>query len=146
MGSYLELPNIPTNNVSNLDIDQAIHKKLEKDLKSKMPSLSKLKDNVFESFERKAYIENKNVLEARAMFKFRTKMFNCKMNYKNDSKFKRDLWRCDSCQREVDTQTHVLSCPAYRSLREDKDMNNFEDLAKYLAQVLKIREHFGFSR
>ena len=56
------------------------------------------------------------------------------------------LWMCDSCQSEVDTQTHVLYCPAYKKLREDKDLNSDQDLVKYLAQVLKIREHFGFTR
>ena len=58
---YLEIPNITTNFVSKDDIDHAIKRKLEKELKAKMSKLSKLKENIYDSFERKDYISNKNV-------------------------------------------------------------------------------------
>ena len=124
----------------------ALQKKMENELKLKMKKMSKLKDKVEETFEMKDYLRNKIIIEARTMFKFRSKMFKCKMNFKNVQTFKEDLWLCDSCQSQIDTQSHVLFCPAYQQLRIDKDIKNDEDLIKYLVQVLQIREKFGFMK
>ena len=97
-----------------------------------MKHLSKLQDKVEEKFERKEYLKNKVGIEARTMFKFRSQMFCSKMNYRNNPKFKADLWLCDSCQSQIDTQSHVLFCPAYQILRADKDLDNDKHLVQYL--------------
>ena len=70
------------------------------------------------------------------------------MNYQHNprSRYMADLWRCDSCRSEVDTQSHVLHCPAYNSLREDKDMNNFDHLVKYYSEVMSIRSKMGLKK
>ena len=78
------------------------------------------------------------------MFKFKSHMFKCKMNYRSDHKFKSSMCMCDSCQSEIDSQAHVLICPSYRKLKEDKNMYDDKDLAEYLVKVLRIREDFGF--
>ena len=78
------------------------------------------------------------------MFRSRSGMFQCKMNFPNHKKFSKDLWTCDSCRRAIDSQSHVMVCPAYKQLREGKDVNNNEDLVKYLAEVMKIRNKEGF--
>ena len=142
----LNIPNITKQCISKPEIIDAIKKEMKKELIGKMKNMSKLKDKTGESFERKQYLENKVILEARTMFRFRTGMYQCKMNFRNVQAFKEDMWRCDSCQSQIDTQSHVLFCPAYQQLRAGKDIQNDEDLTKYLVKVLKIREKLGFMK
>ena len=80
------------------------------------------------------------------MFKFRSKMFNVKWNYKSDPKFSSDLWKCNSCQSSIETQNHVMFCPAYSSLWEGKDINNDKNLTDYLKQVLLIRDKLNLTK
>ena len=142
----LNLPNITENTVYNDDIDAACKDETEKNLKQKMENLSKLKDKVDESFQQKEYLNSCNIFESRTMFRARSKMLECKMNFSHDPKFSKDLWMCDSCKRAIDTQSHVMICPAYSKLREGKDVNCDEDLVKYLVEVMKIRERMGFRK
>ena len=53
---------------------------------------------------------------------------------------------CDSCQSQIDTQSHVPFCPAYQQLRAGKDMFNTNDLTTYLVKVIQIREKLGFMK
>ena len=93
--------------------------------------MSKSKDKTDEDFERKSYFDTKIIVEARAMFRFRTKMFPCKMNFSSNQCFKAQIWMCDSCQSQIDSQSHVMICPAYKTLREGKDIANTKDIANY---------------
>ena len=68
---------------------------LEKELKEIMTKMSKSKDNTEENYSRKSYFDTQIILEARAMFQFRTKMFPCKMNYSSSERFKAEIWMCD---------------------------------------------------
>ena len=102
--------------------------------------MSKSKDKCGESFDRKAYFDSKITIEARAMFRYRTRMFPSKMNFSSSERFKAEVWMCDSCQSQIDTQCHVLFCPAYKKLRDGKDLGNDKDIAEYLAKVMPIRE------
>ena len=111
-----------------------------------MKKSEKVKDNISEEFERKDYFDNKVVIETRTMFQARCKMFQCKMNYSNDPKYKRELWLCDSCQSSIDTQSHVMVCPAYQILREGKDMNNDRDVVRYFVSVMIIREKLNLTK
>lgn len=142
----LQLGNITKQYISKLEIMEAIKKKMKKELQEKMERMSKLKDLTHENFERKQYLENKVIIEARTMFRFKTRMYKCKMNFKHVQKFKEDMWMCDSCQSQVDTQSHVLFCPAYQQLRAGKDMFNSNDLTTYLVKVIQIREKLGFMK
>ena len=105
---------------------------------------SKVKETLTEPFEQKEYLHTKIVQQARVMFSSQSHMFPCKMNFIGEPKFKIDLWRCDSCQTNIDSQSHVMVCEAYKSLREGKDINNNNDIAEYLTKVVLIREKMGF--
>ena len=77
--------------------------------------------------------------EARMQFRLRTKMFTCKMNQSSEPKNKATLWECTGCGN-VDTQAHILWCPAYQDLRVGKSMENNDDVVEYYKNVLSIRE------
>ena len=70
-------------------------------------------------------------------------MTDVKFNYKNDKQNRQELWRCDSCQTAIDTQSHILWCPSYKELRSGKDINNDRDLVNYIQNVMKIREQLN---
>ena len=114
----------------------------EQKLKQQMKTYKKLKYGpmVTETYEKKQYIDELSLERARELFKYRSEMFNVKFNYKNENKYKEDLWRCSSCQKCIETQTHVLFCEAYSPLREEKSLDSDSDLAEYLQKVLIIRD------
>ena len=68
-------------------------------------------------------------------------MVDLKMNYYH--KYTEDLWRCDSCCSAIETQSHVLFCPAYAELREGKNLASNIDITDYFKKVLKIREELN---
>ena len=137
---------LSTHDIYKNEIEEACKKKAEKNIKEEMKKSSKMKCKTVEVWERQEYLENKKVHEARAMFRFRSRMADCKMNYPSEPRFQRDLWMCDNCRSAIDTQSHVMTCPAYRELREGKDINDDNDLAKYLADVLQIRTKLGLRK
>ena len=73
------------------------------------------------------------------MFRVSSGMFPCKLNFRSDPAFSRELWFCDSCESQVDSMSHVAICPAYQPLRVGKDIGNDKDLAEYMAAVMVIR-------
>ena len=109
----LSLPNITDNIVNNDDIDAACKEVTKRDLRQTMGNMSKIKDKVHETFQQRDYLQNCNIYESRSMFRARSKMLECKMNFSHDPKFSRDLWLCYSCKRAIDSQSHVMICPAY---------------------------------
>ena len=123
-------------------IKNAILTKCENELMKEIKSLDKLKDGPMttEEFSKRPYINTLIPENARELFKFRSKMFNAKFNYKSDPRHSNKLWKCNSCQSGIESQDHVLWCPSYSSLREGKNIDNDEDLAEYLKNVLIIRD------
>ena len=87
----------------------------------------------------KEYLETMNLAEARTFFRIRTKMIICKMNQSSDRANKESLWRCEDCGY-VDTQSHIIHCPAYKALREGKSLDSDGDVVAYFREVLKLRE------
>ena len=142
----LNIPKISCNDIYKDEIEDACKKKAENDIKEEMKGSSKMKSKIEEGWQRREYLENKKIHEARAMFRFRSKMADCKMNYPNEPRFKKDLWMCDSCRSAIDSQSHVMICPAYKELREGKDINDDGDVANYLAAVLQIRTKLGLRK
>ena len=71
---------------------------------------------------------------------------NAKFNYKNDVKNRSELWRCDSCMTAIDTQSHILWCPSYHTLRQGKDLNSDKDLVNYITKVFEIRENLKIKK
>ena len=60
-----------------------------------------------------------------------------------------EFWTCSGCvdgelAKQVvgcrDTQEHVLVCPGYADFREGKNLDVDDDLVKYFAQVIKLRQ------
>ena len=113
----------------------------EKSIKKEFSKYSKLinKNLEEESLQIKEYVKSMKLRDVRMLFRLRSGMVNAKMNRKNDKKYSMDLWRCDDC-RSMDSQSHIIWCPAYAELREGKDLKCDQDLVKYYQQVMKIRE------
>ena len=142
----LKLPNILQESISQIQwkslVKKAIIKANEDDLRIKMISSSKLRtsDMIQEECITKPYVKNLTVTNARHVFKKRTSMTQyVKMNYMNETRYMKDLWKCDSCQTSIDSMSHVLWCPSYSELRTGKDMKNDQDMATYLHNVMLIR-------
>ena len=128
-------------------VNKAVNKAYEKELKNSIEQYSKLDELRDETtWERKDYFKKMTMAEARLKFSLRTKMFKCKFNYANDPKNKADNWKCDSCQRNIDSQSHVLWCPAYSRLREGKSMDNDKDIITYFKKVLNIRSKLKINK
>ena len=149
----LNLPNIFKEDITKTQWKNLIKKKIkeenEKDLKSKMKNYSKLKNSELmdEEFGMRVYLKNLNVHDARMIYMKRSSMMQyVKMNYMNDLKNMKSMWQCDSCQRSIDSMNHVLWCPSYKNLREEKNLENDKDLAKYLHDVFKIRNNLDIDR
>jgi hypothetical protein len=113
----------------------------EKCIKEEFCQYSKLKNKIFENenLQLKDYIQSMKLRDARTMFRIRSGMVKTKMNMKNSRSYSMDLWKCDDC-RSMDSQSHIVWCPAYAELREGKDLNSDQDLVTYYQQVMKIRE------
>ena len=114
-----------------------------------MSTLKKLKKSELmdEEFGTREYLKNLTVSEARNIFKKRSSMMrDVKMNYMSDLKNTASMWLCSSCQTSIDSQAHVLWCPSYQELRAGKDLANDKDLAKYLHDVLKIRNNLNIDK
>ena len=47
---------------------------------------------------------------------------------------------CDSCKRAIESQSHLLWCPAYQHLREGKSLDSDKDLTQYIINVLQYRD------
>ena len=92
-----------------------------------------------DKFGLKPYMSKLDLNDARTKLAIRTKMTKTKSNYKNDPSNKNSLWMCDDCQ-SVDSQEHILWCPAYGHLREDKDLDDDRHLTRYFQQVLRLRD------
>ena len=73
-------------------------------------------------------------------------IIEAKINFKNKADYKAENYMCDSCEREIDENTHVLHCQSYMSLREGKNLNSDTDLGEYLRQVLSIRSELRLNR
>ena len=109
-----------------------------------MERYSKMKDRKIEEFERQPYFENKNVHQARTMFRVFAGMFPCKLNFRSEEQFSKSLWMCQECESQVDSMSHVAVCPAYQPLREGKDLKSDKDLAEYMSAVMSVRSKLNF--
>ena len=97
--------------------------------------------------ERKDYVKNLSVNDARNIFLKNTCMTRyVKMNYMSEFKYVKELWQCDSCQRNIDSMNHVLWCPSYRELRENRNLDDDKDLARYLHDVMAIRSKLNIQK
>ena len=49
-------------------------------------------------------------------------------------------------ESSIESQSHLLWCPAYKNLREEKNLNNDDDLLEYVKKVLEIRQDLKLRR
>ena len=122
-------------------VKKSIYKHSEDSLRKQMAEYSKLKDGPLmkEGLKMKPYVLNMKLRDARTMFRNRTRMLPVKMNMKSNEKFAKNSWKCDDCQR-MDSQSHILWCPSYAPLRQNRDLEKDEDLVHFFQDVFKIRE------
>ena len=64
----------------------------------------------------------------------------------NEPQYRNDLWQCTGSKSNLDTESHILWCDAYRNLRQGKDINNDKDLASYLLDVFEIRRKLNTNK
>ena len=72
------------------------------------------------------------------MFKLRSLMLEVKNNFKGGSTANNLM--CDSCESSLETQDHILFCPAYSDIRMDMDLGCDMYLVNYVRQVLVRQE------
>ena len=109
-------------------VNEKIRKKNRKDILDNIESKNykklDLEELQTEEFERKPYLTELNMQAARTKFALRTRMTKTvKLNYKNDPVNKKSLWKCNDCS-SIDSQEHILWCPAYGHLRMDKNLQD----------------------
>ena len=93
-----------------------------------------------EHFERKSYLATLNPSDARLKFKIESQMVpGIKMNFKNNQKYKQELYKCDHCPA-LDSQDHLRWCQSYAHLREGKDLSIDADLVAFFKGVMMMRE------
>ena len=145
---HYELPDIIETNKNyskecwNKLVKKAVRKKSEKSIKNEFAKSSKLeKLNVSsENLKLHDYVSNMSLRNARTNFRIRSHMIDTKYNKKSYKKNAAEIWRCDDC-RSLDSQSHIIWCPAFAPLREGKDLKNDNDLVSYFQEVLKIRSN-----
>ena len=129
-------------------VKKALNDECENVLKSELLKMKKLKSGEMkdERFTFKTYLKEMTVTDARIKFKLRSQMFDAKYNYSHNPQFTKELWRCDSCQRSIETQSHIIWCPAYSKLREGKDLNSDKDMINYMKSVMKFRDKLNLTK
>ena len=126
------------------NVKKAINTKYESSLKVTIMDYSKLKNGPMksETFEEKLYLTEMSMTDARTNFRIRSNMTNVKWNKRSDKQNQKSLWKCEECGN-IDTQSHIVWCPSFASLREGKSLDNDADLVRYFQEVLKIKEEKG---
>ena len=107
-----------------------------------MSNYSKLKGSPLmnENWETRSYIQDMRLEDARTNFRMRCSMLRTvKMNQKSNEIFARELWACNQCGK-IDSQSHIMWCPALASLREGLNIDNDVDVVHYFQKVISLRE------
>ena len=102
----------------------------------------KVDSNLIENddFKVKPYFNSLRVSHARTRFKLNAHMLpTVKMNFPSDRKFKSEIWACSKGCRQLDSQEHILVCPAYENFRSNLDLNSDKGLVAYFKLVLEDR-------
>ena len=105
-----ELKTISKDKFKKLVKSEAKKKAVEYLTKLKTPH-SKMDGILFTKLETHNYLKDKrlNTSEVKLLFKLRTRMFNCKENFKNQYKNEEFLY-CPLCIVALDSQSHLFDC------------------------------------
>ena len=110
--------------------EKACMQKDEQEMKAGMVGMTKLENLLKDDCKAKEYMGMKSLNDVRDILRAQTLMLEgIKGNHKNMYRDK-DM-QCGGCCMEVDTQSHVLVCEAYRDLREDKVLCSDEGMIEY---------------
>ena len=90
------------------------------------------------------YFYSETLENVKQLFRFKVELTESKMNFKQ--KYKEEQLLCDSCESTIDENTHILHCPAYTMLRENRQLNNDTHLAEYIREVMEIRMNLRLNR
>ena len=74
----------------------------------------------------------------------RSKMLIIKFNF--SAKYEKELWLCDSRCSSIETQSHLLFCLAYATLRDGKNLSNDDHLLTYTQNVMQIRTELNLRK
>ena len=118
----------------------------DESLRSEIQTYKKMKALKDEVTKGNGYFFRESLRNVRLMFRFRTELIEAKLNFKQKPEYKAEHYLCDSCESEIDENTHVLFCRSYQNLREGKDLNSDSDLCDYLRKVLSIRSELRLNR
>ena len=119
-------------------VEEINGKELEEEIQ-RTDKYQKLNEMKTEKYGQKEYLEEMDLNKARLFFRIRTRMIKCRMNQSSDRGNSAALWRCSACGY-VDSQSHLLHCPAFQELREGKSLDSDLDLVDYFSKVLDMRE------
>ena len=87
------------------------------------------------------FLHDLNVRDARMLFKIRSCMVpSIQMNFPSDKKFTANSWLCVGCNGSLDTQTHVILCNSYETVRTGLNLDHEKDLVKYFQEIVKLRQ------
>ena len=104
-------------------------KENDKSLKQMIDQYKKMKAMRDEIVKGNEYFFKESLGNIRTLFRFRVELFDAKGNFKNKKEVKeKGSLLCESCEKEVDENTHVLYCIAY--------CNQY--LINYFLQLLKF--------
>ena len=139
----INLESLVTKNQWKCQVKRAILRKNESEVKEKLLRYRKLEDDPIleENFCKKTYLESLNLIDSRLMYRIRSKTTGAKMNMKSSEKFSKELWKCEDCGN-IDSQSHILWCPAYSPQREGKNISDEKDIVEYFREVFQFRENF----
>ena len=119
-------------------VSEANSEELKLEIKEKYKKL-KNSELAKEEFGRKAYTSQLSLQDARTKFKFRCSMTqHVRMNQKNNEEYASALWKCEECGQQ-DTNSHLLHCQGYKSLRDGKDLDSDKQLCQYLQKIFLLR-------
>ena len=111
---------------------------IKEDIANNYKKLQNIKND---NFGRKDYLSSKSIENCRMNMRVRSHMVKVKQNFKNLHKNKPNGLFCEYCKKtEVESQIHVLSCTAYKKLREGLDLSKHEDMINYYREVMAYRD------
>ena len=114
---------------------------------------SKMDDIIYERLEQQGYLNDEriNTSQVKLLFKLRTRMFECKQNFKN--KHKKENLFCNLCKISIDSQSHLMDCFVLRNCNKELKNNKkvkYEHIfdstelqikaIQLLSEVVKTRE------
>ena len=116
--------------------------KHEAKMKDDGSKLVKCERILVDDYGMKTYFQNKNVFEARQMFRTRVGLQPFAANYKNSMRFKQTNWLC-RCLKESESETHIKEgrCPIYMDIREKyASLEDDDSLLRYFGEVIARRD------